>query len=143
MLQPTSLVTRAGEDPLDRLPKSREPPSLAETSGAMLRPRLSGRPVDRASSGRFPIADLEADEFFATLGRRPEQHQHAIAILLHARLPVNAVGQTIDVVVRRQIVLLPARILLLPFGRRSGDHRWRQIGRVRAQQRRQALLEPR
>jgi hypothetical protein len=57
---------------------------------------------------------LEADKFFLTLGRRPEQHQHAIAILLHARLLVNAVGPTIDVVVRRQIALLPARILLLP-----------------------------
>ena len=101
LMKPTTLVARAGEDLLDRFPK-------AERAVAHCNFRGNAQPtafqVDEELApalGAFPHANLEADELFLALGRRPEQHQHAIAMLFHAGLQVNAVGPGIDLVARR------------------------------------------
>ena len=89
----------------------------------------------------LPDAHLEADEFLPALGRRADQHQHALGLLLHAGLQVDAIGPDVDVAPGREIAPLPALVLGLPFGREPGDHRRRQVRGVLAEQRRKRLLE--
>ena len=91
--------------------------------------------------GALAHADLEADQFLPALRRGADQHQHALGLLLHPGLEVDAVGPDVDVAAGRQVARLPALVLGLPFARQPGDHRGRQVGRVLAQQGSQRLLE--
>src|SRR5256885_10839680 len=51
---------------------------------------------------------LETDEFLLAFRRRADQHQHALAVVFHPSLQVDAVGPHVHVSPRRQIALLPA-----------------------------------
>ena len=101
MLQPTSLVTRAREDLLDRLPKAESAVTNRNFRGHIQPAAFQVDEQLAPALGAFSNADLEADEFFLALRRRAEQHQHAVAMLFHAGLQVNAVGPGVDLVARR------------------------------------------
>src|SRR3979411_3325505 len=140
-MHPASLVPRSGKDLVERLPEAectvtngdfrsdRQPPSfhIDEKFAPALR--------------AFPNANLEADELLLALRRGPDQHQHAFAVVFHARLQEYPVGPHIQVSARRQIPLLPMPVLALPLRRQTGNHRRRQVRCVLAQQRGQCLLE--
>ena len=89
----------------------------------------------------LPHTHLEADQFLPALGRRADQHQHALGLGLHACLQVDTVGPEIHVAPGRQVAPLPTRIIRLPLAPQPGDHRRRQVRGIAAQQRRQCLLE--
>src|SRR6266446_1124621 len=71
----------------------------------------------------LPDADLKADQLLLAFRRRADQHQHAFAVVFHARLQEDAIGPHIHVASRRQIALLPALVLALPLRRQPGDYR--------------------
>ena len=105
-------------------------PSPTAISGAIARPRrftsTSSSPALRALAD----ADLEADEFLLALGRGADQHEHALGMVLHPRLKVDAVRPDIHVAARRQVPRLPALVLGLPLRGEAADHGWREVGRV-------------
>src|SRR3954452_22699522 len=61
--------------------------------------------------------------------------------IIEARLQVNAVSPEVHVAPRREVPLLPTRMLGLPLAPQPRDHRWRQVRRLLAQQRPERLLE--
>ena len=85
-VQPTTLVTRAREDLLDRLPKADSAVTNRNFRGNVQPAVFQVDEQLAPALGAFSNADLEADEFFLALGRRAEQHQHAVAMLFHAGL---------------------------------------------------------
>src|SRR5262252_8165508 len=62
----------------------------------------------------FARAVGEADEFFAALRRRADQHQDALLLVFKPRLQVDAICPDVHVAFRRQIALLPSLVLVEP-----------------------------
>ena len=141
LVQPAALVSRAGIELVERLP---------EAKGAVA-DRNFGRDGKAAALhldqefapalGALPDTDLEPDEFLPALGRRANQHQHALGMLLHPGVQVDAIRPDVEVAPCREVAPLPMFVLGLPFGRQPGDDRRRQVRRVPAEQRRERLLE--
>ncbi len=61
------------------------------------------------------LTDLEADELLLSLGRGPENDQHAFGLRLHPGLQVDTVGPDVDISSRREVAALPTVVFLLPF----------------------------
>ncbi|MGY4286310.1 hypothetical protein ACVWXO_005530 [Bradyrhizobium sp. LM2.7] len=141
LVHPAALVPCAGKDLVERLPEAERAVANGNFRGdlqpALLHVDQELTPALRA----LPDADLKANQFLLAFRRRADQHQHAFAVVFHARLQEDAIGPHIHIASRRQIALLPALILALPLGRQPGDDRPRQVRRVLAQQGRQRLLE--
>src|SRR5215213_7237897 len=97
-------------------------PSPVASSGATAKPRAFDQQLPPALRA-LAHADLEAQELLLALGRRADQHQHALGLRLHARLQVDAVCPDIHVAPGRQVAPLPARIVHLPFVPQPCDHR--------------------
>lgn len=72
---------------------------------------------------------------------RPDDHQHALAILVHTRREVDAVCPEIHIAPRRKVALGPAFIIVPPIRLQPGDGRGRQSRRVRPQQGREGFGE--
>src|SRR3954454_18310093 len=70
----------------------------------------------------LPDADLEADQLLPALGRRADHHQHALGMLLHASLQVDAISPEVHVAPCREIPPLPVLVLSLPFPAQPSDH---------------------
>ena len=70
----------------DRLPKAESAITNRNVRGNVQPAALQVDEQLAPALGAFSSADLEADEFFLALGRRAEQHQHAVAMLFHAGL---------------------------------------------------------
>ncbi len=66
-------------------------------------------------AGALAKAGLEAHQLFLALRRRADQHQHALAGILHAALEVDAVSLEVHVGPRRKITRLPAGVVGFPF----------------------------
>ena len=91
---PAALPPRAGEDFVQRLPEAKG--TIADRK---FRRDLQSAPanVDQKFApalGAFADADLKADQLFLALGRRADQNQHALAVVLHPGLQEYAIGQT-------------------------------------------------
>lgn len=140
-MHPAALVPRAGKDLVKSLPEAERAVTNGNFRGdlqpALLHVDQEFTPALRA----LPDADLKANQFLLPFRRRADQHQHAFAVVFHARLQEDAIGPHIHVASRRQIALLPTLVLALSLGRQPGDDRRRQVRRVLAQQGRQRLLE--
>src|SRR4029078_3616127 len=72
----------------------------------------------------------EADQFFAALRRRADQHQDALLFVFEARLEMDAIGPDVDVTLRRQIALLPGGVLVEPTVLQAADGGCRQTRSV-------------
>src|SRR5665213_2907391 len=129
------------EDLVDRLPEAERAVANGDFWGdlqpALLHLNQQLTPALRALAS----ANLEADKFLLALRCRADQHQHAFRVVFHPGLQVDTVRPDIHVSSCRQIALLPAVILILPFGRQSGNHCCRQVRRVLAHETRQHLLK--
>lgn len=77
-------------------------PSPTAISGAIFSPRFLPRRAVRASSARSRASHLEADKFFLAFRRPADQHQHAFAVVFHARLQKDAVRPHVHVPARRR-----------------------------------------
>ena len=134
-------MARAGPDLVERLPEAERAVANRDLGGDGQPASLNLDEQLAPTLGALADAHLEADEFLPTLGRGADQHQHALGMILHPGLQVDAVGPDVDVMPGREIARLPAFVLGLPLGGEAADHRGRQVRRVLAEQRRERLLE--
>jgi hypothetical protein len=79
-------------------------------------------PVRRA----FPGSVGEADELLLSFRGGTDQHQHALLLVLQARLQVDAVSPDVDVALGGEIAPGPGRVLVLrpplSLGHTTGTH---------------------
>src|SRR5829696_3618082 len=97
LVHPTALMATAGIDLVERLPE----PECTVTDRDLGR---DGEPAPfhldqelTPALSALADADLEAHQLLPTLGRRADHHQHALGMLLHASLQVDAIGPEIHV----------------------------------------------
>src|ERR1700693_3996172 len=140
-MHPTSRVPRSGKDLVERLPEAERTVANGDFRSDLQSPSFHIDEKFAPALRAFANANLETDEFLLALRRSPDQHQHAFTVVFHASLQKYTVGPHVKVPSRRQIPLLPVRVLALPLRRQPGNHRGRQVRRVLAQQRPQCLLE--
>ena len=91
--------------------------------------------------GAFAKAVDQAQNIFVAPLIRPDNHQHTLAILVHAGAEVDAVGPEIHIAPCRQIPFGPAFIILPPVGLQPGDGAGGQAWRIRSQERSQGFRE--
>lgn len=91
--------------------------------------------------GTLAHAHLETDELLLALGRRPNQHEHALGLLLHPGLQIDAVGPDVGIAACGEIARLPAGILVRPGRGQPGDDGRREVRGVTTQQGCQRVLE--
>ena len=89
----------------------------------------------------FPHPIGESDKFFAAVGRSTNDDEDALLLIFEPGLQVNAIRPNVDVALRRQIALLPLRMVVLPAVLQAADRGRRQSACVFAEQRRQRLGE--
>lgn len=89
----------------------------------------------------FPDADLEAHKLLSAFGRGAENNQNTLGLGLHPGLQIDAIGPDIDIPPGREIAALPGVKILLPLPGRARNHAWRQVRRIRAEERRERLLK--
>src|ERR1051325_11687659 len=141
LVNPAALTARLGPHFLDRLPEAqrgvgnrelgpdREPPSLQIEQQLLPGSRALAQAVD------------EADELLRAFRRRADDDEQALRIVLEPGLHVDAVGPEVDVALRREIPLQPARVFVRPGVLEPGDARGRKAARLLAEQGGQRLLE--
>ena len=90
-------------------------PSATASSGPIASPRRL-RSSSRSRHDWVPLAHAvdEADEFLLALGRRADDDQQALRVVLEPGLHVDAVGPEVDVAPGRQIPLQPVCVLTPP-----------------------------
>ena len=141
LVNPAALMPCAGVNLLDGLPEAERavPDRQFGRDGQAVAFHLDEQFAP--ALGALPDADLEADQLLPARGCGSDQHQHAFRLVLHPSLQIDAIGPHVDISPCRQVPRLPARILGLPFGRKTADDRGRQVRGVFTQQGRQRLLE--
>ena len=96
-MQPAALVARAGEDLVERLPEAERPVADRDLGRDGQAAPLHLDQQFAPALGAFAHADLEADQFLLALRRGADQHEHALGLVLHPGLQVDAVGPDVDV----------------------------------------------
>jgi hypothetical protein len=94
-------------------------------------------PIERALAG----AIVEPDKFLGALRRRANDDEDALLLVFEVRLEMDAIRPLIDVSLRRQITLLPGRVLVELAIFQATDGRYRQPRSILAEQCGQRLGE--
>ena len=87
-------MPRAGKDLVERLPEAERTVADGDFRGDREPTAFHLDQKFAPALRTFPHADLEADELLLALRRRADQHQHALAVIFHAGLQKDTVGQT-------------------------------------------------
>src|SRR6202048_3246436 len=85
-MHPASLVRRSGKDLVERLPEAERTVTNGDFRSDRQPPSFHIDEKFAPALRAFPYANLEADELLLALRRGPDQHQHAFAVVFHARL---------------------------------------------------------
>src|SRR6478752_7838058 len=114
LVHPAALLARFRPDLASCLPEAE--PAVGDRQ---LGPHIQAAPLQVEQQmtpivGTFPGTVGEADQLLLALRRGPDQHENALLFILQARFQVDAIGPDVDVALRRQITLLPLRMLVLP-----------------------------
>lgn len=121
-LTPASLMTRAGEDLVERLPEPHGPVAHGNLGRHRKAARLDVNQKLAPVLGALAHADLKADELFLSFGRGAENGQDTFGLRLHWGLQVDTVRPDAGVMARREIAVLPAVVVLLPLPGQARDH---------------------
>ena len=141
LVEPAALVPGARIDLVQRFPE-------AECAVADRDLRRDGKTAPlhldqqfAPALGALPDTHLEADELLATLRGRADQDEHALGVVFHPGLEVDAVCPDINIAPGREVAGLPADVLGLPLGRETRDHRGREVRGAAAEQGCEGVLE--
>ena len=132
---------RAGEDLVQRPPEAESAVAVRDLGRDRQPAPLHVDEQLPPALGALAHTHLEPDELLLALGRRPDQHEHAVCLLGHPRLQIDAVSPDVGVAARQEIAALPAGVLIRPRRRKPGDDGRRQVQGVAPQQGCQRLLE--
>jgi hypothetical protein len=82
----------------------------------------------------FPCAIDKTNQFLLALRRRPDQHEHALLLVLEARFEMDSIRPDVNVAFARKITCLPLRMILLPAILQAADRARRKATRILAEQ---------
>jgi len=134
-------MVRPRKELVERLPEAERPVPDRDPGWDGQAPPLDLDQKLAPALGTLAHTGLEAHQFLLALRGGPDQHQHALGLVLHPGLQVDPVGPHIDIPASREIARLPAIVFALPFSGQSGDGGRRQVWGILAQKGRECLLE--
>ena len=142
LVRPAALVARGRRQgaPSRAFQKPSAPSPTATSGGDRQAARLQIDEQFLPTLCALPHAGPETDQLLA-LGRRANQHQHALACGPSAPADRQRRRPHVNVAACRQIALSPPPILVFPLALEPGDHRRREVRRVLAEQGRENLLK--
>ena len=100
------------------------------------------KPVDQAQNILVaPFVHCPAMVCLQTMRGGPDNHQHTLAILVHAGRKVDAIRPKIHIAPRRKVPLGPAFVIIPPVRLQPGDGAGRRARRFRSQECSQGFRE--